>query len=309
MSDIMRIAITGAGGMIGTALTKFALEKGCEVVAIVRPGSSGAANLPASDKITIKECDISGYGAAPDDKCDIFYHLAWEKTAGAGRDDTDVQLRNLEYTMDAVRLAKRWGAEAFIGVGSQAEYGPLSGKADKDTPANPTSGYGIAKYSAGRMASVLCGQLGMRFCWSRIFSAYGEYDKEHTLIMYLIRTLLSGNAPELTKCEQKWDYVYAGDAASALLAIGLRGIDGRTYNIASGKCRPLKDYVTDIRDMIDPRIELKFGVKDYYPHQQMFMCASIRLLSEDTGFAPRYGFKEGIARTILFERERLRDKR
>ncbi|MDR0334892.1 MAG: NAD(P)-dependent oxidoreductase [Methanomassiliicoccaceae archaeon] len=302
----MRIAITGATSMTGIALAKLALNEGHEVVAIVRPGSSGIADLPVSKRMSLRESDISDYGSLSGaDACDIFFHLAWNKTAAGGRDDMEVQLKNLEYTLDAVRLAKSWSASAFVGVGSQAEYGILDGKAGKDTPTNPTSGYGIAKYSAGKMAAILCKQLGMRCCWARIFSSYGEYDRDYTLIMYLIRTLLSGSSPELTKCEQTWDYVYTGDVARALLAMGVRGTDGRTYPIGSGECRPLRDYVTDVRDSIDPKIELRFGVKDYYPHQQMFLCADIADLTRDTGFIPKYSFKEGIARTVSFVRDQL----
>ncbi|MCL2143081.1 MAG: NAD-dependent epimerase/dehydratase [Methanomassiliicoccaceae archaeon] len=302
----MRIAITGATCMTGIALTKLALDEGHEVIAIVRPGSAGTADLPVSKKLKTAECNISDYDRIKDaDKCDMFFHLAWDKTAGAGRDDVYTQLNNIEYTLDAVRLAKSWGASAFVGAGSQAEYGLMDRKACNDTPTNPTSGYGIAKYAAGKMAAILCGQLGVKFCWSRIFSSYGEHDREYTLIMYLIRTMLAGNIPELTKCGQTWDYIYTGDVARALLAIGLRGIDGRTYQIGTGECRPLKGYVTDIRDAIDPNIELKFGVKEYYPHQQMFLCADIGDLTKDTGFVPACSFKEGIARTVSFVRDQM----
>ncbi|MCL1984500.1 MAG: NAD-dependent epimerase/dehydratase family protein [Methanomassiliicoccaceae archaeon] len=303
----MRIAITGATSMIGIALTKAAIENGHEVTAIVRPASSGIGNLPVSENLKVKECGISGYESmSGSDECDMFFHLAWEKTAAGGRDDTDTQSDNARYVLDAVRLAKSWNASVFVGAGSQAEYGLLHKKAGTDTPANPTSGYGIAKLSAGRTAAALCKELGMRFCWSRIFSAYGEYDRDHTLIMYLIRTMLNGNSPELTKCEQIWDYIYAEDVARALLAIALKGIDGRTYNIGSGECRPLRNYVIDVRDAIDPSTELRFGVREYYPHQQMFLCADIDELTADTGFVPRYSFGEGISRTVSHVKDQLK---
>jgi nucleoside-diphosphate-sugar epimerase len=297
----MRIAITGATSMTGIALTELALNEGYEIIAIVRPGSVGIKDIPISKKIKVRECDISDYAKLSDiDRCDLFFHLAWNKTSPGERDEIDVHLDNVRYTMDAVKLAKSWNASAFIGVGSQAEYGLLNEKVNKGTLTNPTSGYGIAKYAAGKMAAILCKQLDMRCCWSRIFSSYGERDRDYTLIMYLIHTLLNGDQPELTKCEQIWDYVYTGDVARAILAIGMRGIDGRTYPIGSGICRPLKEFVKDIRDLIDPDIELRFGAKEYYPHQQMFLCADIEDLAKDAGFIPKYSFKEGIARTIAF---------
>jgi len=300
----MRIAITGATGMIGSSLADAALKEGHEVIAVVRPGSHRAGNL-ADERITVAECGISDYKSIMGGrKCDVLFHLAWDKTFGDGRDDAHAQLKNIEYTLDAVSLADSWGASAFVGAGSQAEHGRVDGKIRGDTPVNPTSGYGIAKYSAGRLSKLLCQKLGMRFCWTRILSVYGERDADHTLIMYLINTLLGGGVPKLTKCEQIWDYIYSEDAARALLSVGLHGTDGRTYPIGSGECRPLKEYVCELRDAIDPRLPVEFGAKEYYPHQPMMLCADISELTKDTGFVPRYRFRDGITRTINDVRKR-----
>ena len=78
----------------------------------------------------------------------------------------------------------------------------------------------------------------------------------------------------------------------------MRGKDGRIYPIGSGECRKLKEYVEIVRDTIKPDISLKFGVKDYYPHQPMMLCADISELTNDTGFVPKYRFREGIVKVI-----------
>lgn len=295
----MRIGITGASGMIGSSLAEVALDEGHEVVAIIRPGSKNKKNLPRSDRIVILECALSDLKTLTSkERCDIFFHLAWEKTTVGGRDDVQIQSKNIEHTLNAVNVAHSWGASTFVGAGSQAEYGHVECKMRGDTPTNPESGYGIAKYAAGRLSRILCKQMGMRFCWTRILSVYGERDNYDSLIMYLIRTIMSGNVPELTKCDQIWDYVYSHDAAAALLNVGLRGRDGKTYCVGSGECRPLNEYVIDVRDSIDPSVEIKFGAKDYYPHQIMMLCADIHELTQDTGFIPKYSFREGISHTL-----------
>lgn len=300
-ADTMRIAITGASGMIGAALTKVALNDGCEVIAIVRPGSKRVENLPKSERLTLIECEISDYETLHGrERCDIFFHLAWDKTSVTGRDDVRIQMDNIGFTLDAVELAHSWGAAAFIGAGSQAEYGRTDVRLNEKVPVNPESGYGIAKYAAGKLSNTLCRQLGMRFCWARILSVYGELDADHTLIMYLIRTLLNGVVPELTACEQTWDYIYADDAAGAMLAIGRKGVNGRTYCIGSGDCRKMREYVTIVRDLINPDMELGFGLKEYYPHQVMNLCADTADLENDTGFRPNFSFVDGVLRTVSY---------
>jgi len=298
----MRVAVTGAAGMIGTALVNTVLEEGHEVIAIVRPGSK--REFPVSERLKVVECDISSYsGMMNTEICDIFFHLAWEKSYTYERDDVRAQMKNVEYTLDAADLAHSWKASVFVGAGSQAEYGKKDEKLCGSTPTDPTSGYSIAKYAAGRLSRIRCEQLGMRHCWTRILSVYGEGDASYTLISYLIETLMKGDVPELTRCEQIWDYIYSYDAARALFMTGLHGKDGKTYCIGSGDNRSLKDYVCDVRDIINPALELKFGAKDYYPHQPMMLCADISELTEDTGFVPKYSFREGITRTVKYVKD------
>jgi nucleoside-diphosphate-sugar epimerase len=254
-------------------------------------------NLPTDERLKIVECGLSDYHALQlDGTYDAFIHLSWEKTFGASRDDAEVQTRNIQYTLDACQLAKRSGCQVFVGAGSQAEYGVQSEDLTPDLPVKPESGYGIAKYAAGKLSAMLCKRLGLRHCWVRILSVYGPHDGENTLISYVIRELQAGRSPELTKCEQLWDYLYADDAGDALLAIAEKGVDGKAYPLGSGQGRRLSDYIESIRQAINPSIEVKYGAKDYYPHQPMHLVADIRDLTADVGWIPRTTFEDGIQR-------------
>jgi len=290
-----KIVITGATGMIGSAIARRALEQNMDILCIIRKDTSRLDNLPKSEQLKIVYSDISEYAQLDiHDKYDIFYHLAWEKTSGASRDDVDTQVENIKYTLDAVHLAKRLGCKKFIGAGSQAEYGIVTEPLKSDTPTNPQSGYGIAKYAAGKLSQLLCAQLGIQFNWVRILSVYGPHDGANTLIMYTINELQVGRSPELTKCEQIWDYLYCDDAARAFLVIGEKGVDGKTYPLGSGNNKKLSEYIEIIRDIITPNITLQFGKKNYYSHQPMYLCADITELTNDTGWKPEISFEEGV---------------
>ena len=104
----------------------------------------------------------------------------------------------------------------------------------------------------------------------------------------------------MTKCEQIWDYLHCDDAARAILAVAQKGIHGKTYPLGSSTARKLSDYINTIRDLIAPDITIRFGVKDYYPHQPMFLQADITELTKDTGWKPEIAFKDGI-NTIIGE--------
>ena len=260
-----RLIITGATGFVGAMLVQEALAKQYTVTAIVRPGSRNLLRLKtlvSNSLLHLVECDIKQYDSLEiEEPHDCLIHLAWDNAGPEARDDINTQLGNMQGCLAAVRLAKRAGCTVFLGAGSQAEYGvvPYGIKLNGDTPVNPESAYGIAKYSASKLAGLLCAQLGMRYNWVRILSLYGEYDAGHSLIMYTIQTLLKGREPILTKCEQMWDYLYCRDAASAFLAVANKGVDGKAYCLGSGIARPLRWYVEVIRDNFDNRLPLGFG--------------------------------------------------
>ena len=289
------LIISGATGLIGCSIIKEALKNDYSVTAIVRQNSLKISNLFQFKNIKIIECNLDKYSSLEQNlKGDVFIHLAWDKTFGNSRDDVDIQLKNIQYTLDAVRLAKKCGCSVFIGAGSQAEYGIQSVDLTCNLAVQPESAYGIAKYCAGKLSAMLCKQLGMRFNWLRILSVYGKNDAEHALISYAINELKAGKSPEFSKCEQIWDYLNTEDAARAFIAVAKNGVDGKFYPLGSGKRRKLSEYLIEIRNLINPKIELGFGKKEYYPHQPMHLVADISELEKDTGWKPIINFSEGI---------------
>lgn len=293
--------VTGPTGAIGIALIKQLIEHEVEVVAVCRKGSARLKNLPVHSLVTCVEVDLDSLQELPqivDTSFDVFYHFGWDGTFGSTRNDLSRQLKNIQYTLEAVEVASKIGCKRFIGAGSQAEYGRVEGVCSANTPTFPENGYGIAKLCAGQMSRVLCEQMEIEHIWTRIFSIYGPYDTENTMIMSTIRSLQNGDIPALTKGEQQWDYLYSDDAGRAMYAIGECGVHGKTYCIGSGTTRPLIEYVEILRDNIDKNAALGIGQREYAEKQVMHLCADITELSKDTGFEPIYSFEQGIQETI-----------
>ncbi len=309
-SNMKSVLITGPTGAVGQALIRKCLEEQVEVTAVCRPDSPRAGSLPESALLELVSCDLGNLAALPrileGRSFDVFYHLAWAGTFGDSRQELKSQWQNIGWTLDAADAAHALGCRRFIGAGSQAEYGRNGGPLKAETPAFPENGYGAAKLCAGQMSRLRCEQLGMDHIWTRILSVYGPYDGKDTLIMYAIRTLLKGEIPALSAGEQIWDYLYSGDAGEALFLLGEKGRAGKTYPLGSGEGRPLKEYILELRDQIDPQAELDFGKIPYGPKQVMHLCADLSELTEDTGFSCRVPFREGIARTIEWYRRNSR---
>lgn len=299
--------VTGCTGIVGKALIQELLSNDTEVLAILR-NKEYAIQLEASGVKTIL-CTLDDLdNILLEKKYDVFYHLAWDGTRGPSRFDENRQKKNVEYTMSAIRLAKRLGCKKFVGVGSQAEYGqvPKNTKLSWNLPTYPESAYGRYKLEACNNGKNTCKQLGMDFCWGRIVSTYGPNDDGNTLIMSCIRDFYAGKSCDMTPCTQIWDYIYIGDVANAFRLIGESGKNGSIYVIGSGYTRQLKEYVNDIYKIVgNNTAKCNFGAKDFYKDQAMFLCADISNLTEDTGFLPNTDFEIGIKKTVQWYSEYL----
>jgi len=296
-----KVIVTGATGMVGASMIEQMAADRIQVTAIIRPNSKKRKNLIEHPNVKVVECDINQLGSLKETlkkDYDTFYHFAWDGTYGESRNDAVLQEQNVRNTLEAVELAYSSGCKVFVGAGSQAEFGFVEGELSDKVPKNPVTGYGIAKYSAGRLSAVMCERLGMRQSWGRIVSTYGPRDNSYTMVMSSIIGMLKGERMSFTKGEQVWDYVYGEDCYRAFYLIGKHGRHGKAYTIGSGKSRLLKEYIAAIRDVVNPELEIGLGERDYYPNQVMQLTADISELTADTGFLPEIDFEEGIRRTV-----------
>lgn len=307
MRTIDTAIITGPTGAVGTALCKRLTEKHIKVYAVIRPDSRRAKHLQEINGLNIIPCDAVNISNLPglinEERIDAFFHFAWAKTTGLGRNDMKSQIDNVRHTMDAVMVSSRLKCQVFIGAGSQAEYGRVDHALTADTPCFPENGYGMAKLCAGAMSRVECEKLGIDHIWPRFLSVYGPYDGENALIPQLIKKLLKKEKMPLTSGEQIWDYLYSGDAAEALYRLALCGKNGEIYPVGNGNARPLREYLEIARDTIDHALPLGFGEVPYSEKQVMHLEADISTLIKDTGYKPETDFETGIRQTIEYYRE------
>ncbi len=296
-----RAIVTGATGMIASALIRNLVSNNIEVYALCRPGEEKNDEFFKSPLVTAIDADISQLKETADkitEKCDILYHFAWLGTFGGDRNAAYMQSDNIRYTLDAVTLAHKTGCECFVGAGSQAEYGETEEKLTPETPANPVTGYGIAKYTSGKLSRLYASQLGIRHCWVRILSVFGQKGNPNSIIMSSLDKMLKGEYAPFTKAEQTWDFLHCDDAAQAFRLIGEKGRAGAVYPLGSGQPRQLCDYIKAMRDTVNPELKIGIGDLPYNENQVMYLAADISALQKDTGFIPSLTFEDGIRRTI-----------
>ncbi len=304
-NPIETIAVTGATGTIGVSLINQAIERNIKVLAFVNKGSIHISRIPHSDLVEIIPCSLSDLSTLFCDgkRADVFFHLAWASTNRLVRNNLSPQVDNIKYSLDSVDLAERLGCHTYIGAGSQAEYGRHNVPLNEETFPSPETAYGMAKLCSGQMTRLACRNKGIRHIWPRILSTYGPYTQDTTIINYTISSILKGNRPSLTGCDQIWDFIYVDDAARALLLLAEKGRDGEIYCIGSGMSQSMKDYILEISEALDPSIPVGFGDVPYNENTVMHLAGDITKIRAEVGFEPEVTFSEGITRTIAWARK------
>lgn len=297
----MHSIVSGATGFIGTALVEQLLMSGGSVTAVVRPGTDKKQKLTdildklpeMKDRLEILEIPL-GDLLSLRLQADVFYHLAWNGSGGDARNDFATQYSNVEYFADAIRTAKVCGCKKIVGAGSQAEYGVVHGLArEEETVPHPFMMYGAAKLATYQMGQVFAGQLGIQLVWPRIYSVYGVGENAGTLVSYVLDCLKRGDEPQLSPCENMWNFLYITDCVKMLQALGEHEDAEGIYHIASEDTRLLKEFVEEMRDIVAPGVSLGFGAKRSDPKRTFWLEPDIRKIRE-IGCRAEVDFATGI---------------
>lgn len=291
------VVVTGAAGFAGSNLTEELVRQGYFVYGVVRPNSEHNKRLRNLDAVRLIELDLSELGRLMQfiqEPCDTFFHLAWV----GERDDFSKQFENVTYALQAVEMAAKLGCKRFVCTGSQAEYGRQETLTTEDILPNPVNAYGASKVAALYLSKRRAEQLAMDWIWGRIFSLYGPYEPSGRMLPDLIKALGTLGHFKMSAATQSWDYLYARDAAKALVLLMEKGRSGEIYNIANGEVRPLREFTEYIRETFFPEASIEYAQES---HLETALWPSVEKISQDTGWRATTSFEEGMK---LYRQER-----
>lgn len=305
----MKLFLTGASGFVGAATLRLALDAGFDVVAPLRPGASAPRLRDLSGRFTRIDLDLCDkpavVAALARHRPDLVIHLAWWGVGNAFRNASEQVSANIAAACALAEGAVAAGCSAFIGAGSQAEYGPGSAMRE-DSPADPATLYGAAKLASFHLTRQIVRAAGVRHAWLRIFSTYGPGDNPGWLIPHLIAEFRAGRCPKLTEGAQVWDWLHVEDAARAFLAVGQTRQAEGVFNLGSGASHRVRDVVERLRDVIAPGLPLVFGEIPMRADQTRHLCADISRITSLTGWRPQIALADGLRMTAAATPEAMR---
>lgn len=217
------VVLTGAGGFLAGHFAAAFTAAGWKTVGIGRP------ELAAADGIrTVIERQ------APDALVHLAGPASVPKSVLDPHADFLGQALPAANVFEAVRLA---GAPLrVVLISSAAVYGdPASLPVGEDAPLAPISPYGFHKLHQELLLDEAVRLHGMGGCKVRIFSTYGE-NLRRLAVWEMTRRALAGDRHVFGSGEETRDYLYAGDAGRAVVAIAENAdFRGEAINVASGE--------------------------------------------------------------------------
>ena len=297
----MKVVVTGGAGFIGSALVGRLLAGGHRV-AVVDDGSTGdtarldpAAALLRAD---VAAGGLAGFFAAASPEA--VFHLAARADVGESvREPCRGAAVNVCGTVHVLEESLACGVRRFVLASTGgALYGDSAPRpTPEDAPPGPLSPYGASKAAAEAYVRAMTRGGAMRHAILRLGNVYGPGRRgEPGVVAAFARAILGGRRPVIHGDGlNERDYVYLSDAVEAhVRALGLSG-DG-VFNIGTGTARTVREVFDAVARAAGYRGEPAYGPsRPWEPHRA---CLDVRRARRDLGWAPRVGFREGIAETV-----------
>jgi len=172
-------------------------------------------------------------------------------------------------------------------------------KLKEQDPIDPRNLCGLAKLQTETDLEFLSQFYNFDVVSARIYRVYGEGSRD--VISRWIRQILDGAEITVFSKDNKFDYIYAGDAAEGLLRLGQHLTDEKVYNLGTGICTSVEDVVNILQD--------KFGAACHIAQTDDEICAEgsyadVGLLKGNLKWCPSVTLKEGIQKVINYEKNK-----
>lgn len=261
------ILLTGATGFVGRQVLGSLLEKGAEVVPVIRPESAGKLPSSASLQKAILTEDLFAQGESwwrqRLQDIDTLVHVAWYAEPGKYQFSPE-NVNCLIGTLRMAQAAAQVGVKRLVGVGTCFEYAQSDRPLSVDSPLAASSPYAACKAAAYFALTQLLPQYGVQFAWCRLFYLYGEGEDARRLVPAIRKNLSEGRPVELTTGTQVRDFLDVSEAGRQIADVALSDKTG-AFNICSGKPVTVRELAESIADEYGRRDLLKFGVRKDNP--------------------------------------------
>ncbi len=251
----MKSLVLGGGGFIGSHLVSALLARGTRVRVLERPYHGHSALMERAAGLEWHE---GNFGNTQDirralEGVDTVYHLVSTTQPQSSNDDPafDVQ-SNLLATLNLLEQLRSFPGTKLIFVSSGGTvYGvPQNTPIPETHPTDPTCSYGIVKLAIEKYLALYRILHGLDYRILRMSNHYGpgqEANRAQGVVgTFLSRVLHDEEIEVWGDGSVVRDYLYIGDAVSAMLQAAQFGGEQRIFNIGSGRGHSVREIIAAV---------------------------------------------------------------
>ena len=305
-----KIAVTGAGGFIGSHLVEGLVEEGAEVRAYVHYNSRGSWGLlellpqDILNSVQIVFGDIQDPFAVRRlvEGCDIVFHLA--ALIGIPYSYTAPQsyvATNINGTLNVLEACRDVGVERVIHTSTSETYGTaLYTPIDEKHPLQAQSPYSASKIAADKLVQSYHLSFDVPVVTIRPFNNFGPRQSARAIIPTIMIQALTQPEIKLGSLTPVRDYVYVKDTVKAFIksAVVDKAI-GHVINIGTGKSSSIGDIVKTILRVMNiekPIIQKNARIRPAKSEVMQLVCDNT-LAQSMLEWEPTIAFEEGLQHT------------
>ena len=306
----MLVAVTGAGGFIGSHVVDALVDAGHEVRALVRYTSHGGSGW-----LEPRRDHTRGLEVVPGDVCDpgVIDALVHEADAvihlaaligipysyRAPSSYVDV---NVGGTLNVLESARRMQTGRVVVTSTSEVYGTARySPMDEEHPRQAQSPYSATKIAADALAEAWHRTYDLPVVVLRPFNTYGPRQSTRAVIPTILGQLLSRcDELSLGRTDPLRDFTFVTDTAAAFVAaITAAGVDGRTVHLGTGEAVSIEALAELCMQVCDHRVPVRRDGQRVRPADSEVdaLVSNPALARELLGWKAEVSLEEGLRRT------------
>ena len=317
--DGRHVLVTGATGLLGSALGPMLCQRGANVTALVRDRipqsrlwSSGYQDRICCVYGSLTDASLMRRAMA-EHNIETVFHLGAQTLVGVAKKDPVGTLEsNVRGTWLLLEAARQTGVEQVLVASSDKAYG--ASEKLPYTENDPLKGrypYDVSKSCTDLITTMYATTFGLPATIVRCGNLFGGGDLNYSrLIPGVIQATLK-NEPFIIRSDGKYvrDFLYVEDAADAYLCLA------EAMRQDSSLCGEAFNFGLELRPTMLEIVQMilkMMGRSDLEPIIQNTASAEIREQYLDAckartrlAWTPRFGLEDGLLRTIAWYKEAL----
>ena len=311
--------VTGATGLVGSALLKRLVDEGADVVALVRDWvpQSEASRSGLLDRVKVVRGDVRDQALIErtlgEYEVATVAHLAAQTIVTiANRNPVSTFETNVGGTWALLEACRRSPTVKQVVVASSDKaYGDQASLPyTEDAPLEGRHPYDVSKSCADLIAQAYAVTYSLPVVVARCGNFFGGGDLNfNRLVPGTIRSAFRSERPVI-RSDGRYirDYLYVEDGAAAYTLLAERlaaepSLAGRAYNFSLETEVTVLDLVRQILNLMGSSLEP--DVRNEASHEIYRQCLSAARARTELGWRPLFSLEEGLRRTIDWYRQFL----